>query len=395
MCIRDRLDPSHKDYLNLRDPKVIAGLKKTHAGKEDTIEMLSKWEIFAPHNTKEDVVTAALTDLYNKGKLKELSEYTQYLDPEMQKVWASKVEQLAILDRNGYTGTKLTEKAKEYLAQILGQESTTPGRMVIYGPLIRDIKADILNTFDEVYDGGGQTDQDYIDALDAKIQDKMQLGETGTVIGKGVWRRTNEGEKTTKFLIRSREPEINEAVTEEELNNTIKGSRQELDNIFDGMKNGQIQVNDGEDEATRHLIPMDEIDEAIRDINVGGQISKNKIVETLFLRQPIEDGKAKYTRADIWNKVFENLGLDIKMPQGSIEHGNWEIENSPFKVTKKLSPANTETVGVTAGLVKDEVIDLNEPSKESIEVNEQKKVRLSILDRLHQSGILDLSAYGK
>ena len=84
---RAQLDPSHKDYLNLRDPKVIAGLKKTHAGKEDTIEMLSKWEVFAPHNTKEDVVTAALTDLYNKGKLKDLSEYTQYLSEDMQKVW--------------------------------------------------------------------------------------------------------------------------------------------------------------------------------------------------------------------------------------------------------------------------------------------------------------------
>jgi len=379
---RAQLDPSHKEYLNLQDPKVIAGLKKTHAGKEDTIEMLSKWEVFAPHNTKEDVVTAALTDLYNKGKLKELSEYTQYLSKPMQKVWASKVEQLAILDRNGYTGTKLTTKAEEYLAEILGVEATTQGRQKIYGQLIRDIKADILNTFDQVYDGGGQSDQDYIDALDAKIRDKIDLGATGTVIGKGVWRRTNEGEKTTKFLIRSKEKEINEGVTEEELNNTIKGSRQELDNIFDGMENGQIQVNEGEGEATRHLIPMDEIDEAIRDINVGGQIKKNKIVETLFLRQPTEDGKTKYTRADIWNKVFENLGLDIKMPQGTIEHGNWEIENSPFKVTKKLSPANTECVGVAAALVKDGVCDLNQPSKEAEKSNKEKEIRSNSFNTL-------------
>ena len=379
---RAQLDPSHKDYINLRDPKVIDELIKTHAGKADTIEMLQKYRIFAPHNTKEDVVTAALTDLYNKGKLKELSEYTQYLSDDMQKVWASKVEQLAILDRNGYTGTKLTTKAEEYLAEILGVEATTQGRQKIYGQLIRDIKADILNTFDQVYDGGGQSDQDYIDALDAKIRDKIDLGATGTVIGKGVWRRTNAGEKTTKFLIRSREPEINEAVTEEELNNTIKGSRQELDNIFDGMKNGQIQVNDGESEATRHLIPMDEIDKAIRDINTGAQIKKNKIVETLFLRQPTEDGKAKYTRADIWNKVFESLGLDIKMPQGSIEHGNWEIENSPFKVTRNLSTAGVEAVGVLAALINDNVITLDEPSKESIEVNEQKKVRQNVFQSI-------------
>ena len=139
------------------------------------------------------------------------------------------------------------------------------------------------------------------------------------------------------------------------------------------MTNGQVQVaGEGEDEVTRHLIPIDEIDGAIRDINTGGQIKSNKIVETLWKRQPLTDGKRKYTRADIWNKVFENLGLDIKMPQGSIEHGNWEIENSPFKVTKKLSPSNTETVGVAAALAKDGAYDLNQPSKEAIEVKKRQ-----------------------
>tara|TARA_R100001082_G_scaffold89125_1_gene55599 strand:- start:49 stop:537 length:489 start_codon:yes stop_codon:yes gene_type:complete len=161
------------------------------------------------------------------------------------------------------------------------------------------------------------------------------------------------------------------------------------------MTNGQVQVaGEGEDEVTAHLIPIDEIDGAIRDINTGGQIKKNKIVETLWKRQPLIDNKRKYTRADIWNKVFENLGLDIKMPQSSIEKGNWEIENSPFKVTRNLSAAGTEVVGVLAGLVRDGVITFEEPSVESIKINEQKKVRLFFLDRLHQSGILNLSAYG-
>ena len=390
---RARLDPSHKDYLNLQDPKVIDELIKTHAGKEDTINKLSNYKIFAPHNTKEDVVTAALTDLYNKGKLKELSEYTQYLSEDMQKVWASKVEQLVILERNGYTGTQLTERAKELLTQILGQESTAPGKLRPYGPLIREIKADILNTFDQVYDGGGQTDQDYIEALTAKIDEKRQLGETGTVIGKGVWRRTSTGEKTTKFYILENEDDPNPTVTTEELDNTIKGNLQNLDSLFDGMTNGQIQVNKGDGEVTRHLIPIDEIDGAIRDINTGGQIKSNKIVETLFKRQPLIDGKAKYTRADIWNKVFENLGLDIKMPQGSIEHGYWAISASPFKVTKNLSAANVETVGVASGLVKDGVIDLNQPSKEAVKVNEDRQLRSTVFDIIRP--LIDFSAYGK
>ena len=190
------------------------------------------------------------------------------------------------------------------------------------------------------------------------------------------------GEKTTKFLILENEDDPNPTVTTEELNNTIKGNLQELDNIFDNMKDGQIQVNDGEGEVTRHLIPMDEIDGAIRDINTGGQIKTNKIVETLWKRQPLIDGKRQYTRADIWNKVFENLGLDIKMPQGSIEHGYWAISASPFKVTKNLSAANTETVGVVAGLVKDGVHDLNQPSKEAINVNKDREIRSNSFDTL-------------
>ena len=161
------------------------------------------------------------------------------------------------------------------------------------------------------------------------------------------------------------------------------------------MENGQIQVNKGDSEVTRHLIPIDEIDGAIRDINTGGQIKSNKIVETLWKRQPLTDGKRKYTRADIWNKVFENLGLDIKMPQGSIEHGNWEIENSPFKVTRNLSAAGTEAVGVLAGLINDGAITLEEPSVESIKINEQKKVRFSVLNILERSGLIDLSHYRK
>ena len=298
----------------------------------------------------------------------------------MQKVWESKVEQLAILERNGYTGTNLTEKAKELLTQILGEESTTPGKLRPYGPLIREIKADILNTFDEIYDGGGKTDLDYIDALTDKINEKRQLGETGNVIGTGVWRRTSVGEDTTKFFILENEKDPNPTVTEEELNKTINGNLLELDNLFNGMTNGQIQVaGEGEGEVTRHLIPIDEVDKAIRDINTGGQIKSNKIVDTLYERQPTLDGEKKYSRADIWNKVFENLGLDITMPQGSIEKGDWEIKNSPFKVTRNLSAANTEVVGVLASLVNDGVVDISAPSKESIRINEEKQVRRNVI----------------
>ena len=117
----------------------------------------------------------------------------------------------------------------------------------------------------------------------------------------------------------------------------------------------------------------------------------------MWKRQPLTDGKRKYTRADIWNKVFENLGLDITMPQGSIEKGNYAIENSPFKVTRNLSAAGTEVVGVLADLINDNVITLNEPSKEFIDTKNNQKIRSeagrTIWDYMRP--LLDFSAYGK
>ena len=85
------------------------------------------------------------------------------------------------------------------------------------------------------------------------------------------------------------------------------------------------------------------------------------------------------------------------MPQGSIEHGNWEIENSPFKVTKKLSAVGTEVVGVLAGLINDGVITLDEPSKEAVKVNEERQIRSNVGRTVwdYMRPLLDFSAYGK
>ena len=85
------------------------------------------------------------------------------------------------------------------------------------------------------------------------------------------------------------------------------------------------------------------------------------------------------------------------MPQGSIEHGYWAISASPFKVTKNLSAANVETVGVASGLVKDGVIDLNQPSKEAVKVNEERQIRSNVGRTVwdYMRPLLDFSAYGK
>ena len=353
--------------LDLSDPSQIKQLKKTYAGLPKTIDKLTDYEVFAAENKNLGVVTSNLTDLHKAGDLKNLTEYLQYLPPEMQEAWADKVEQLEVLDRMGYTGTDLTTKAKEILRGILGAEATKPGALgtAHYGRTVEAIKQDILKTFDEVYETAGETDLEKIDALNDRIDKKV-------ADNKGIYRRDNSG-LSTRFLFDVDEEDKNPTVTPEEIDNKLKGGEQGLENLFKGMTEGSVQVQDGGIETSKTLIPIDDADRAIRHLNAGIPIKKNNIVEHIFHRQPLVEGKKQYTRRDIWNKYFESIGVDVVIPAGSIENADATIEQSPLKVTRNLSEANKEVVGVLADLINDGVIDItNHQTPEAIKVEKKR-----------------------
>jgi len=359
--------------LDLSDPSQIKQLKKTYAGLPKTIDKLTDYEVFAAHNKTISVVNSNLTDLHKAGDLENLTEYLQYLPPEMQEAWADKVEQLEVLDRMGYTGTDLTTKAKEILRGILGAEATKPGALgtAHYGRTVEAIKQDILKTFDEVYETAGETDLEKIDALNDRIDKKV-------ADNKGIYRRDNSG-LSTRFLFDVDEEDKNPTVTPEEIDNKLKGGEQGLENLFKGMTEGSVQVQDGGIETSKTLIPIDDADRAIRHLNSGIPIKKNNIVEHIFHRQPLVEGKKQYTRRDIWNKYFESIGVDVVVPAGSIEKADATIEQSPLKVTRNLSEANKEVVGVLADLINDGVIDItNHQTPEAIKINEEKNIRSSV-----------------
>ena len=353
--------------LDLSDPSQIKQLKKTYAGLPKTIDKLTDYEVFAAENKNLGVVTSNLTDLHKAGDLKNLTEYLQYLPPEMQEAWADKVEQLEVLDRMGYTGTDLTTKAKEILRGILGAEATKPGALgtAHYGRTVEAIKQDILKTFDEVYETAGETDLEKIDVLNDRIDKKV-------ADNKGIYRRDNSG-LSTRFLFDVDEEDKNPTVTPEEIDNKLKGGEQGLENLFKGMTEGSVQVQDGGIETSKTLIPIDDADRAIRHLNSGIPIKKNNVVEHIFHRQPLVEGKKQYTRRDIWNKYFESIGVDVVIPAGSIEKADATIEQSPLKVTKNLSEANKEVVGVLADLINDGVIDItNHQTPEAIKVEKRR-----------------------
>lgn len=353
--------------LDLSDPSQIKQLKKTYAGLPKTIDKLTDYEVFAAENKNLGVVTSNLTDLHKAGDLKNLTEYLQYLPPEMQEAWADKVEQLEVLDRMGYTGTDLTTKAKEILRGILGAEATKPGALgtAHYGRTVEAIKQDILKTFDEVYETAGETDLEKIDVLNDRIDKKV-------ADNKGIYRRDNSG-LSTRFLFDVDEEDKNPTVTPEEIDNKLKGGEQGLENLFKGMTEGSVQVQDGGIETSKTLIPIDDADRAIRHLNSGIPIKKNNVVEHIFHRQPLVEGKKQYTRRDIWNKYFESIGVDVVIPAGSIEKADATIEQSPLKVTKNYSEANKESIGVLADLINDGVIDItNHKTPEAIKVEKKR-----------------------
>ena len=377
--------------IDLSDPSVIKQLKKTYADLPETTEKLSDFETFAVHNKNITVVNANLTDLHKAGDLENLAGYLQYLPKDIQATWAVKVEQLEVLDRMGYTGTGLTTKAKEVLRGILGNEATKPGALGTrhYGRVVEAIKQDILKTFDEVYETSGPTDLEKIDALTDRIDKKVAEN-------KGIYRRHNS-DLSTRFLFDVEENDPYPTVTKDEIDNKLKGGVQGLENLFNGMTEGSVRVQDGGIETSKTLISIDDADRAIRHLNAGIPIKKNDIVEHIFHRQPLVEDKKQYTRRDIWNKYFESIGVDTVIPAGSIEKAVATIEQSPIKLTKKLSAPNEQIVGVVADLVNDNVIDLNEPSVESIKIKEESRIRsevgATIWDIIRP--LMDFSSYGK
>jgi len=359
--------------LNLQDPSVLKQLKKTYADLPETIDQLTKYEVYSAYNKTGNIVQSNLTDLYKAGDLKNLTEYLRYLDDDTKAQWESKVEQLEVLNRMGYTGANLTAKAKEILRGILGSEATKPGSLgtAHYGRTVEAIKSDILKTFSEVYDSSGETDLEKIDAVTDKI-DKKIAANGGS--GSGIYRRTNEG-LSTEFLFDVDEKDLNPAVTTEELEKKLSGGPLGLDNLFTGMKDGSVQVKEKNSdlEKSRMLISTDEADRAVRHLNAGIPIKSNKTVEYIFHRQPLVEGKKQYSRRDIWNKYFESIGLDTVIPQGSIEKADYGIEQSPLKITRNYSEANKEAIGVLAELINDGAIDItNHKTPEAIKVEKKR-----------------------
>ena len=390
--------------INLADKAVLKELKAANEGNTETINFLSNFERYTDSNLNSVLVTQDLEQKFKAGDLKNLEEHLTYLPPNIQKEWIPKLEQLKILEKKGYIGSKLTSKAQGILRKILGNESLKQGSLSgdHFGTVTEYIKQDILATFDQISEENPDaSDAEKISLMRQEIQRKVDNNE-------GVYRRGNSGLSTIFYIDPTiKEPGSEDVITEPELEKKLAldggtYTATSVDNLIKGLSSdpknpGTIEVKIGEDTVVRkRLIPINEADKAIRNINLGTKLPQNDTIDYLYNNQPLKDGDRQYSKRDFWNAYFESIGLGSIVKANEIDFSKYKVKTSSIKAnTAQLSEKNQTTVGLYCQLADEGLYVTGEPSAEATRINEEKQTRFSVLDILNRSGLIDTSNYRK
>ena len=389
--------------IDLSDESVIKQLKAANAGNDETIKFLSNFERYNDSNLNTVLVTADLDQKFKSGDLKNLEEHLTYLPPNIQDQWRSKLEQLKILEKKGYIGAKLTSKAQGILKKILGNESLKQGSLSgdHFGTVTEYIKQDILATFDQISEENPDaSDAEKISLMRQEIQRKIDNNE-------GVYRRGNSGLSTVFYIDPTiKEPGSEDVITQPELEKKLAldgggtYGATSVQNILDGLtsdpKNpGTVEVTISEDTVVRkRLIPINEADKAIRNINLGLPLPKNETIDYLYNNQPLKGEDRQFSKRDFWNAYFESIGLGSIVKANEIDFSKYKVKKSTTKANIfRLSEEDQAKVGLYCELADEaDFIDKSKPSLEATRMNEEKQVRNTVFDIIRP--LLDFSAYG-
>ena len=356
--------------IDLSDKKVITELIKTNSNNPETVKFLGNFQVYNAYDLNGDIITADLTQKFKDGKLKQLEEHLTFLPPDVQDEWRGKLEQLKILERNGYIGAGLTQKAKGILVKILGDEATKPGKLTgdHFQEVTSYIKQDILATFNEVSERmPNASEADKIDAMRVEIQRKIDANE-------GVYRRGNSG-LSTIFFIDPAVPELGQetVISQQQLDNELKGGVKSYDNVMNGVfEDGSVELSDG----TRvRLVSINDADTAVRNINLGIDPPFNKTIDHIVKNQPIDPvtGTKKYTERDIWNEYFKGVGIDTQIPPNAVDFSTYNIAQSQTKAnTANLNTRNKIIVGAYCTMADEGLYVQGEPTEEQKKVEKKR-----------------------
>ena len=326
--------------IDVSNKQQMQGILDNNRGNPNTRDWLSTAMLFNP-NEKKDIflVDARMNAAYLGNDWADFQDVIQYMPNKDRPKWNKIDKHLGILNRNGYSSKEVKDIAKAEIGSVLKTSALND--------FTDGTTKQVINAFEQVFYEEFRKVADREDLTETQKTDAA-LAETKRMLKdeEGVFRRKNEGNATV-WLAFVPEPKLT-AVSTDQLKEELKRG---WDNIFTRaeLNEGKITVNG----QAVDIIQQDSIDRTVRAAVQGKEIEQNDTIDLLYLTQPLQpDGKLKYSKTDLWNKILKLQGIDAQIPPGQTDLVQWKAEKSAAKVSNwhQLSDKNKAAVSVVLEL---------------------------------------------
>ena len=326
--------------IDTSNKQQMQGILDNNRGNPNTRDWLSTAMLFNP-NEKKDIflVDARMNAAYLGNDWADFQDVIQYMPNKDKPKWNKIDKHLGILNRNGYSSKQVKDIAKAEIGGVL--------KTGTLNDFTDGTTKQVTDAFEQVFYEEFRKVADREDLTETQKTDAA-LAETKRMLkdGEGVFRRTGEGNATV-WLAFVPEPQLT-AVSTDQLKEELKRG---WDNIFTRAEQnkGKITVNG----LAVDIIQQDPIDRTVRAAVQGKEIEQNDTIDLLYLTQPLQpDGKLKYSKTDLWNKILKLQGIDAQIPPGQTDLAQWKAEKSAAKVSNwtQFSDKNKARVSVVLEL---------------------------------------------
>tara|TARA_R100001463_G_scaffold26275_4_gene61669 strand:+ start:1061 stop:3721 length:2661 start_codon:yes stop_codon:yes gene_type:complete len=369
---RSQLDPSHENYIDIKDQKTLNELSSQYSNLDDVQNLIGNFEAFNLSDKKNSIVTTQMVDLFKDSNIEHLHDYIQHLDGEEKVYWNKRLNQLRTLHRNGLNKSGLNDRATSYVDQIVKAESLEKlASNPHFSDMIKLVEQEILYQFDLVSDQK-ISDQEKLVAVDKAIREQMQLDKTGSgPRGLGIFRRKNTG-GNTRFLATWTEDD-KPTFSKEDIELKLKNP-EDFNTLFSELSNtaneGKVNLKKDGSTIQKFLVDIDDADMALRAVSSGGKMPQNDVIDWIYKNQPKVDGAVLYSKRDIWNNVFKSMGINEKIPAGANEFNHYKIETSEINAnSSKYNDENKDNIATYTELCKEGICEKGGQSKESKDVD--------------------------
>ncbi len=333
--------------IDVSNKQQMQGILDNNRGNPNTRDWLSTAMLFNP-NEKKDIflVDARMNAAYLGNDWADFQDVIQYMPDKDRPKWNKIDKHLGILNRNGHSSKDVKKLAKAEIAAVMKVGAINDYSHGSSLQAAEGFEQVFYEEFRKVADDENLTETQKIDKALTSTR-KMLTDKVG------VFRRENEGNATIWLAYTDEDKDSLKGLDKAQLEEKLKNG---WDNIFNQASvdrpdkpKGKITVNG----KTVNLIKQDSIDRTVRAAVQGKEIEQNDTIDLLYLTQPLQpDGKLKYSKTDLWNKILKLQGIDAQIPPGQTDLVQWKAERSAAKVSNwhQLSDKNKAAVSVVLEL---------------------------------------------